>query len=57
MDKEETKVCKECGEEKFLSEFPITRSQTGKAKYRRNICKECYRKDGRRRYHARKVQF
>ena len=57
MDKEETKICKKCGEEKFLSEFPITRSHTGKAKYRRNMCKECYRKEGRRRYHARKIQF
>jgi hypothetical protein len=56
MDKE-TKVCKKCGDEKSLFEFPITRSYTGKAKYRRHICKECYRKEARRRYHARKVQF
>ena len=55
MDKKETRICNKCGEEKPIEDFPITKSHTGKAKYRRRKCKECYREEARRSYYERKI--
>ena len=45
MEENTTKICRVCGEEKLLDEFPI-RSDTGK---RRNECKQC-KKDYLKKY-------